>query len=195
MYETRNSVYCYKGTNTLVNKLNIKDPVALENYETSVISLKLMALNKKGITGNFDIEHFVSIHKFLFEDIYPFAGLFRNENIAKGYFQFAEWEYLETELKRLLDKLKHENFLSGLGKNDFAKRLAYYWAELNVLHPFREGNGRTTREFLRQLALKNDYILNLQNVNSKELLDASIKSIIDTNDLEKLLVKCLEKTT
>ena len=76
MYESENSVYCYKGTNTLVNKLNIKDPVALENYETSVVGLKLMALNKKGITGNFDVEHFVSIHKFLFEDIYHFAGLF-----------------------------------------------------------------------------------------------------------------------
>ncbi len=193
MYEARNSVYCYKGTNTLVNKLNIKDPVALENYETSVISLKLMALNKKGITGNFDIKHFVSIHKFLFEDIYTFAGLFRNENIAKGYFQFAEWEYIESELNRLLNELKYENYLSDLDKEIFAKRLAYYWSELNVLHPFREGNGRTTREFLRQLALKNNYFLNLQNVNPKEILNASIKSIIDTTDLERLLLQCLEK--
>ncbi len=193
MYEARNSVYCYKGTNTLVNKLNIKDPVALENYETSVISLKLMALNKKGITGNFDIKHFVSIHKFLFEDIYTFAGLFRNENIAKGYFQFAEWEYIESELNRLLNELKDENYLLGLDKETFAKRLAYYWSELNVLHPFREGNGRTTREFLRQLALKNNYFLNLQNVNPKEILNASIKSIIDTTDLERLLLQCLEK--
>ena len=192
MYESENSVYCYKGTNTLVNKLNIKDPVALENYETSVVGLKLMALNKKGITGNFDVEHFVSIHKFLFEDIYPFAGLFRNENIAKDYFQFAEWEYIESELTRLLNELKNENFLLGLSKEEISKRLAYYWAELNVLHPFREGNGRTTREFLRQLALKNHYILNLQNVDSKALLDASIKSIIDTTELEKFLYQCLE---
>ena len=192
MYESKNSVYCYKGTNTLVNKLNIKDPISLENYETSVVALKLMALNKKGITGNFDVEHFVSIHKFLFEDIYPFAGLFRNENIAKDYFQFAQWEYIESELTRLLNELKNENFLIGLSKDEMSKRLAYYWAELNVLHPFREGNGRTTREFLRQLALKNNYILNLQNVDSKDLLDASIKSIIDTSELEKLLSQCLE---
>lgn len=192
MYESKNSVYCYKGTNTLVNKLNIKGPVALENYETSVIGLKLMALNKKGITGNFDVNHFVSIHKFLFEDIYTFAGLFRTENIAKDYFQFAEWEYIESELTRLLNELKNENFLSGLAKEEISKRLAYYWAELNVLHPFREGNGRTTREFLRQLALKNHYILNLQNVDAKALLDASIKSIIDTTELEKLLYQCLE---
>lgn len=192
MYETRNSVYCYKGTNTLVNKLNIKDPVALDNYETSIVAIKLMALEKQGITGNFDVKHFTSIHKFLFEDIYPFAGLFRTENIAKDYFQFAEWEYIESELFRLLNELKNENFLEGLPKEDFAKRLAYYWSELNVLHPFREGNGRATREFLRQLALKNNYILNIQNVDSKEFLEASIKSIIDTSDLEKELYKCLE---
>ena len=93
----------------------------------------------------------------------------------------------------LLEELKDENYLAGLSKKDFTKRLAYYWAELNVLHPFREGNGRTTREFLRQLALKNGYILNFQNVDSKKLLDASIKSIVNTTDLEKYLYECLEE--
>lgn len=120
-------------------------------------------------------------------------GLFRNENIAKDYFQFAEWEYIESELTKLLDVLKKENLLANIPKEELAKRLAYYWAELNVLHPFREGNGRTTREFLRQLALKNGYILNLQNVDAQSLLNASIKSIIDTSDLENLLYKCLEE--
>ena len=192
MYESKNSVYCYKGTNVLVNKMNIKDPIALKNYETSIIGLKLMALSKRGITGKFDVSHFVSIHKFLFEDIYPFAGLFRTENIAKDYFQFAEWEYIESELTRLLSELKSENFLANLTKEKFTERLAYYWAELNVLHPFREGNGRTTREFLRQLSLKNGYILNLHKISPQKLLNASIKSIMDTSDLGKYLYKCLE---
>lgn len=191
MYEAKNSVYCYPGTHTLINKLNIKNSKTLENYETSMVALKLMALIKEGITGNFDINHFVNIHKFLFEDIYNFAGLFRTENISKDYFQFAQWEYIDSELEKLLNQLKNENYLIGLSKKVLAKKLAYYWAELNVLHPFREGNGRTTREFLRQLALKNNYILNLQNVPAKELLNASIKSIVDTSDLEKLLFKCL----
>ena len=91
--------------------------------------------------------------------------MFRTENIAKDYFQFAEWEYIESELTRLLSELKSENFLANLTKEKFTERLAYYWAELNVLHPFREGNGRTTREFLRQLSLKNGYILNCMHGN------------------------------
>ena len=191
MYESKNSVYCYKGTNVLVNKMNIKDPIALKNYETSVIGLKLMALSKQGITGKFDVSHFVSIHKFLFEDIYPFAGLFRTENIAKDCFQFAEWEYIENELTRLLSELKSENFLANLTKEKFAERLAYYWAELNVLHPFREGNGRAIREFIRELAAWNGYELDLTKTTPKNMLDACIESVVDTSNLEEILYKCL----
>ena len=78
-------------------------------------------------------------------------------------------------------------------KEELSKRLAYYISELNVLHPFREGNGRTIREFIRQLALKNGYILNLKKVLPREMLEASKKSVIDTTDLEKLIESCLEK--
>ena len=192
MYEARNSIYCYKDSNILINKLDIKDPVILSNYEKRIVSLKLLALHKDGITGLFDVNHLVSIHKFLFDEIYPFAGKFRAENIAKDNFSFADFQYIEQELTKLLDKLKDENYLQGLSKEDLAKRLAYYWAELNVLHPFREGNGRTTREFLRQLALKNGYMLDLQNVDTDELLKASIKSVYDEHELAKLLLQILD---
>ena len=102
-------------------------------------------------------------------------------------------EYIEQELEKLLENLKKENYLNGLSKSELSKRLAYYLSELNVLHPFREGNGRTNREFIRQLALKNGYRLNLKKVAPEETLEASIKSIVDTNDLEKILEECLEE--
>lgn len=192
MYEARNSIYCYEGTNTLVNKLDIKDSKLLEEYEKTTVALKLLSLEKQGISGDFDINHFSNIHRFLFDEIYLFAGLFRTENIAKDNFRFAEWEYIESELNKLLDNLKSENYLQNLDKQTLAERLAYYTAELNVLHPFREGNGRTTREFIRQLALKNNYYLNFNSVSSTELLNASIKSVIDTTDLANIIFKCLE---
>ena len=193
LYEARNSIYCYPNSDILKNNFNIRDNSKLEILERKLVLAKLYELRQNKQIGKFDIHHFVSIHKFLFEDIYPFAGLFRTENIAKDYFQFAEWEYIESELTRLLSELKSENFLANLTKEKFAERLAYYWAELNVLHPFREGNGRTTREFLRQLSLKNGYILNLHKISPQKLFSASIKSIIDTSDLEKYLYECLEK--
>ena len=193
LYEARNSIYCYKDSNVLVNKFEIRDNKKLEEIERKIVLAKLYELRQNHQIGNFDMNHFVGIHKFLFEDIYPFAGLFRNENIAKGNFSFAEWEYIEDELMKLLNQLKEENYLQNLDKDMFIKRLSYYMAELNVLHPFREGNGRTIREFIRQLAYKNGYVLNLKNINPKEMLQACIRSVIDTTQLENIISECLEK--
>ena len=103
LYEARNSIYCYKESDVLVNKFDIRDNKKLEEIERKIVLAKLYELRQNNRIGNFDVNHFVGIHKFLFEDIYPFAGLFRTENIAKGNFSFAEWEYIEDELKRILD--------------------------------------------------------------------------------------------
>ena len=193
LYEARNSIYCYKDSDVLVNKFDIHDNKKLEEIERKIVLAKLYELRQNRQIGNFDIPHFVGIHKFLFEDIYPFAGLFRNENIAKGNFSFAEWEYIEDQLKKLLEQLKEENYLQNLDRDTFIKRLCYYMAELNVLHPFREGNGRTIREFIRQLAYKNGYVLNLKHINPKEMLYACIRSVVDTTQLETIISECLEK--
>lgn len=190
-YEARNSHYCYKNTQVLINNLNIKNNKILQEAENKIVLAKLFELRQNKRNGQFDILHFISIHKFLFEDIYPFAGKFRTENIAKGFFSFAEWEYIEDELAKLLQELKDENYLLGKTKEELAKRLTYYMSELNVLHPFREGNGRTIREFIRQLAYRNNYLLDLQQTDAKEMLEASMKSAIDTTDLEEIILKCL----
>ena len=110
------------------------------------------------------------IHRFLFEDIYPFAGLLRSENIAKDSFRFAEWRYIEEQLDNILNKLKNEDYLKGLDKNELAEKLAYYMAEINVLHP-----------------------LNIKNISSKDMLEASIESVVDTTFLQNLIEKCLTK--
>lgn len=193
LYEARNSAYCYKGTNVLINLLNIRDNKTLQRAESRIVATKLFELRKNEMIGNFDVEHFIKIHKFLFEDIYPFAGKFRTENIAKGYFSFAEWEYIDTELRKLLEKIHKSNLLKDDTRAELVKDLAYYLAELNVLHPFREGNGRTIREFIRELAYKNGYLLDLQKVEPSEVYDAFLKSVIDTTDLENVIDKCLIK--
>ena len=193
LYEARNSIYCYPDSNVLINKLNIKNNKKLEKAEKMIVLAKLYDLRQNKIKGDFDKAHFINIHKYLFEDLYPFAGKFRTENIAKDSFSFAEWEFIDTELDRLLLKLKEENFLNDLNKEDMAKKLAYYMSELNVLHPFREGNGRTIREFIRELAYKNGYILDYSKTESEEMLDAMMKSVIDETDLAKIIYKCLDK--
>ena len=193
LYEARNSIYCYPNSNVLINKLDLKDNEKLEKAEKMIVLAKLYDLRQKPIEGNFDKAHLIEIHIYLFGDLYPFAGQFRTENIAKDSFSFAEWEYIESELDRLLLKLKDENYLEGLNKEDVAKKLAYYMSELNVLHPFREGNGRTIREFIRELALKNGYVIDYTKTTSEEILDAMMRSVIDETDLAKIIYNCLEK--
>lgn len=192
-YEARNSIYCYPNSHILKNKLNIMDADKLQKVETQLVLIKLYELRQKGITGDFSSQHLISIHQFIFGDIYPFAGMLRTENIAKDHFRFAEWEFIQEELDRLTNQLKKENYLANLSKEALAKHLAYYLSELNVLHPFREGNGRTIREYIRQLALKNGYLFNLTNISSQDMLQASIKSIYDDTDLSKLIFQCLDK--
>ena len=192
LYDISNSKYCYENSNVLINKLDIHNTKDLQYYEAKITAAKSLGLRQQGITGNFDKEHYLSIHRYLFEDIYPFAGKLRQENISKGEFRFAQWEYIEQELERLLEELKEEKYLEGLDKEQLAKRLAYYLSELNVLHPFREGNGRTNREFIRQLALKNGYNLNLKKVDARKTLEASVESIVDTSKLEEIINFCLE---
>ena len=192
LYEARNSIYCYPNSNVLINKLDLKNAKRLEKAEKMIVLAKLYDLRQGKIKGNFDKAHFISIHKYLFEDLYPFAGEFRKENIAKDSFSFAEWEFIESELDRLLIKLKEENYLNGLNQEDMAKRLSFYMSELNVLHPFREGNGRVIREFIRELAFKNEYIIDYTKTTSQELLDAMKISVVDETDLAGIIYKCLE---
>ena len=190
-YNTRNSIYCYPGSNLLKNKLDIHDSNKLFKVEKQIVLAKLYILRQNNFIGNFDKEHFQNIHKFLFEDIYDFAGKFRKENISKDNFTFASWEYIESELDRILNRLKNENFLHNLDKSNIANRLAYYLSELNVLHAFREGNGRTIREFIRQLAYVNGYNLDLTRTTPEKIFEACVKSVLDTSDLEKILDTCL----
>lgn len=192
LYEAVNSIYCYENSDTLVNKLNIHDNEKLANIERKLVLLKLYELRQNTRIGNFDIYHFLSIHEFLFEDIYPFAGKIRSEDISKDNFRFAKWEYIENELNELLSKLSKEN-LKDIPKEDFCKKLAFYMAELNVLHPFREGNGRTIREFIRQLAYVNGYNLEIKKAIPKDMLLACIESVVNTQHLENILYNCLEK--
>ena len=191
LYETRDSIYCYKGSNVLINKLNIHDNKILKQAEEKIVATKLFILRQNTMINNFDVNHFKGIHKFLFEDIYPFAGKFRTENIAKGFFSFAEWEFIEDELSNLLKKLNSSNNLKNLKRDEFVKAIAYYLSELNVLHPFREGNGRTIREFIRELCYVNDYLFDLQKIEPEDFLNACIKSVVDTSELEKLIDESL----
>jgi len=169
--------YCYKGSNVLKNKLNIKDSYELNVAEREITSLRMMDAKINSIKGNFDFKHLCAIHKYLFGDLFKWAGEIRWVNIAKGN-MFCNYEFIQANADELFKKLKNENFLKDTSKNEVSIRLAYYLSEINVLHPFREGNGRTQRLFIEYLAESIGYRIDFSEVTEKEMVDASATSFL-----------------
>lgn len=179
VYTTTQSIYCYPDMNVLKNKLNIKDNDVLKTAEEEITLIKQMELLKNPIRGNFTKTHLMNIHKFIFEDIYPFAGKIRREQISKGNTTFYPPNLINRELDKVFSKIKEYNMIREIDEDKIINNLAYVMAELNIIHPFREGNGRSIREFIRTMAKRIGYDLNWGNVNKEDLLEASIQSVDD----------------
>lgn len=190
IYTSCDSEYCYKGTNILINKINIRDNALLKTVEAEITFLAQEILTNSGITGRFSATHLKNIHKAFFKDIYTFAGKYRHEQIGKSNTWFYPPNAIDGSVKKLLEKLKSEKYLRNMDNKQFIDRVAYYMAELNAIHPFREGNGRTIREFIRQLCLYNGYELNWSICSKDEVLEASIISYDDYTTLIPIIPKC-----
>ncbi|QIW16666.1 cell filamentation protein Fic [Pasteurellaceae bacterium RH1A] len=178
----------------LTNKLGAKTWEALDFAESLFASRKMVLLLNNPIEGSFDLEHLCYIHRYLFEDIYPWAGEIRQISISKGTSYFAMPDRIEAEAQKLFAKLSGENYLKGLSKEVLAERLAFYLGEINVLHPFREGNGRTQRIFIVQLAQQAGYVLHFQDISAEEMIEASIAAnFVNYQPLQAMILARLEK--
>ena len=191
-YTTAQSIYCYPDTNILKNKLNIKDNKLLKTAEEEITLIKQMELLKNPIKGNFSKSHLMNIHRFIFEDIYPFAGKIRQEKISKADTMFYPPDLIDRELDKVFSKIKVQNMLNETDGEKIFDNLAYVMAELNIIHPFGEGNGRTIREFIRLMAKRLNYNLNWGNVDKEKILEASIMSVDNYKVLIKLLKACTD---
>jgi len=190
VYTTTQSLYCYPDSNVLKNKLNIRDNKLLKTAEEEITVIKQMELLKNPIKGNFSKAHLMNIHKFIFEDIYSFAGKIRREQISKADMMFYPPNLIDRELDKVFAKIKEKNMLRETDEEKIFENLAYVMAELNIIHPFREGNGRSIREFIRLMAKRMGYDLNWGNANKEELLEASIFSVDDYKVLRGILENC-----
>ena len=141
VYTTVQSIYCYPDSNVLKNKLNIRENKLLKTAEEEITLIKQMELLKNPIKGNFTKSHLMNIHKFIFEDIYTFAGKIRREQISKADTMFYPPNLTDRELGKVFTKIKEKNMLKETDEEKVFDNLAYVMAELNIIHPFREGNG------------------------------------------------------
>ena len=168
----------------LENKLNITNEVELAKEEERITKLKALELFDTNEINDFEVgttKGLCDIHRFLFSDIYSFAGEIRKVNLAKGNFRFAASMYLKEVLSKI-DSMPEDNF------EDIIKK----YIEMNIAHPFREGNGRSTRIWL-DMILKNKIgkVIDWSKIDKEEYLLAMERSPIKDTEIMLLLKSAL----
>jgi cell filamentation protein len=170
--------YCYPNTNVLINKLNIKNDEELSIAERDLTTFRLVKLFESPIPNKFDFSLLCTIHKSIFQDIYIWAGKIRKgEFLSKDVSIFCRGSLIESNADIIFGNIANEKYLCNLNKQSFISRTAYYMGEINALHPFREGNGRTLREYFRQLSFNAGYIRDFSKTDKNKMLIADINAL------------------
>lgn len=162
--------YVYAGTSVLKNRLGITGSDELDRVERQFVRERII----EGIpSGDFDLKHLKAIHRHLFQDVYDWAGRIRTVEISKGESQFQFRQYIETGMADIHRRLVKRGFLRGMDRSDFAAEAGQIIGDVNYVHPFREGNGRTQLQYLKQLAAQAGHPLDLTKIDPAGWIDAS----------------------
>jgi len=190
--------YFINGTNVLKNNLGITNREELLEKEVEISANKLFELYIEPITLGFGVDHLKSIHMYLFNDIYPFAGEYRNVYMEKNNSYFTPVEEIDIRLKEIFSMMDND-IKSVSSKYDFACFLAEYYVLLLNVHPFREGNGRAIREFIREYANEKSKLLPFGEINFSwsnvdgEVIDSIInKALAFRSVIENEFMKALD---
>ena len=170
------SADCYEGTTCLINKFGIKDEKKLSQMETLITTAKCKELEVNPIDGDFGFEHYKAIHRYIFEDLYDWAGQVRTASISKKGTVFTLPESIEPLAVRIFTGLQKENCYIGYDNDRYIESIVDFYCRTNMLHPFREGNGRTQRVFLTQLIRHSGHDINFSTIDTDELMIATIQS-------------------
>ena len=167
MYEAGDDPYCYPGTTILKNRPGLRDQVALDEFEALITTQRA---DEPLVLGRLDVDAYRAVHRHLFQDIFDWAGEFRTIRIAKQGSTFCYPEHIGREMQRLFGALAADDELRRLPSGDFAGTAAHFLAELNAIHPFCEGNGRTQNVFLAALAERAGHPLDFRRLDPRGCL-------------------------
>ena len=179
------SANCYPGTTVLINKFDIHDEEKLNEIESVISSARYAEWLNAPQAATFDFDHYKAIHRFLFSDLYEWAGEIRTVNISKKGTQFTPAENIKSQAGLIFERLRNCNYFKDLPHDEFVDEIADFYCVTNALHPFREGNGRTQRVFLTQLIRNAGYEINFANMDTDLLMIATIQSAQGVTDLLK----------
>ncbi|MDM4218467.1 MULTISPECIES: putative adenosine monophosphate-protein transferase Fic [Klebsiella] len=154
--------YLYPGLKVMRNHLGIRQAQRLEQAAWELTALRAATIELGPLVRG--LPHLCAIHRQLYQDVFDWAGQLREVDIYQGDTRFCHFAYIEKEGNALLQDLEEESYLVGLALDKFIERLAHYYCEINVLHPFRLGNGMAQRIFFEQLAIHAGYTLDWRDI-------------------------------
>lgn len=167
----RDNQYYYPGSGVLINKLGITNEADLEAAEVDLTQARIEQFEPN--FGDISFPALCEIHRFLFQVIYDWAGEIRSVDISKGDTRFANMTRIVPESNKLFLQLKQEDYLLNLPRSQFITRLAHYYCELNVIHPFRDGNGRAQRLMFEIICINAGYAVNWNSIERTEWIAAN----------------------
>ena len=195
------SANCYPGTSVLINKFDIRDEAKLNSVESVLTAARTAQWLNAPLSDSFDFLHYKAIHRFLFADLYDWAGEVRTVNISKQGTVFCPAEGIEAQAERIFARLKKERFFQNFPHEVFVDEIVDFYCVTNELHPFREGNGRSMRIWLDcilkkelgkvidwSLIDKEDYLLAMErspirDVEIKVLLKSALTDRVDDREV------------
>ena len=172
----------YILSQNIVGAKDFEELALAEQYAFTVRALQFEQGDYR--VEQFNAKTFIELHKHLFQDIYNFAGKIRDVNLSKGSTRFCQMQFINSELTRVFAALADETNWPNI--DVAAERLAYFKSELNMIHPFREGNGRTIRLFIHALAQSKGINWNYSDIDQVQYMNAMIQSVYNTRSLEQL---------
>ncbi len=176
------------GTNILKNKEGIDNRAKLNQFERLVSSARMVDLPD----GNLSTDHLKKIHKHLLQDVYQWAGKFRDIPTERGKSVFCRPEFIAQEANKITKTVDIPKF-KKLDKEGFSKELGEIVGELNVVHPFLDGNGRTIRAYAQKISEKAGYELDITNIRGDKWNEASIRAYnVDSKGLAGILKENLK---
>lgn len=169
-------IYCYPNSSVLKNKFDLLEQDQLDAFEADITLARIISIENNPIQGNFDFNHLKRIHFEIFQDIYDWAGEVRRVDILRESSRFANVRMIDQAVEYIFSNIAKENLFRDLEHYEVAKKLAHYLSEINVLHPFRDGNGRVQRVFISQLASAAGYQLDYSDLNQVIMYESMEKA-------------------
>lgn len=189
-YGTGDDPYCHPGSNVLQNLLNIEDHEELAEAEAELTVLAVEEIEFD--SPPYDLNYFQSLHRQVFEDVYEWAGELRSIDMSKGTTRFCTCKRIAPEANKLFQHLADENYYEDYEREAFVAAIAELYIELNMVHPFREGNGRAQRLLFEHIIINAGFEFDLEGITQQEWVAANIAGVsCDYEPMTALFDRCI----